>query len=77
MPQPDPNRRPPKLALAWLGYVPLFALSIPWYLPADVLPPVWLGLPHWVVISLVVCFLVGVYTVWLIRRCWPDDEEGP
>jgi hypothetical protein len=58
----------------WLVYVVLFALSIPWYLPADDTPAIWLGLPYWVVVSLMACFAIACFTAFVVQRCWPDDE---
>jgi len=58
----------------WIVYVVLFALSIPWYLPADDTPALWLGLPYWVVISLAACLAIAVFTPFAIRRLWRDDE---
>ena len=59
----------------WLVYVALFALSIPWYLPADEAPALWLGLPYWVVLSLLAVFGVACFTAWVIWRYWPDEDE--
>lgn len=59
----------------WIGYLTLFALSIPWYLPADTVPSLWLGLPYWVVISLACCVLIACLNVIVIYRSWPDDED--
>lgn len=61
----------------WLGYLVLFALSIPWYLPSGSVPPLWLGLPYWVVISLVCCVLIAGLNVIAIYKSWPDDENEP
>jgi len=70
-----------KPAWIWLVYVALFSASIPWYLsPMDV-PVIWLGLPHWVVISLLSCLGIAVFTAFVIWRYWPesgeDDPEPP
>jgi hypothetical protein len=61
----------------WLCYLALFALSIPWYLPSGSLPPLWLGLPYWVVISLACCVLIAGLNVIYIYKSWPDDEDEP
>lgn len=67
----EPRSRP----WIWLVYILLFGASVPWYLPAG--PPIlWLGLPHWVVISLVASLGVAVFTAYVIARYWsaPDDD---
>lgn len=60
-------------------YVLLFAASVPWYLPAGRPPRIWLGLPHWVVISLAAYLAVAVFTAWVVARYWSvreDDDTG-
>ena len=69
----------------WAVYVLLFALSVPWYVPAGGPLRLWFGLPHWVVLSLAACLAVAVFTVYVVARHWsapddtraPDDPEGP
>jgi len=58
----------------WLVYLLLFSLSVPWYLPKGASPKVWLGLPHWVVISLSAIIGVALFTVFVVYRYWSDDE---
>lgn len=61
----------------------LFAASVPWYLPPGSPARLWLGLPHWVVISLVAYLAVAVFTAFVVARYWsatptgdePDDGE--
>lgn len=55
----------------WLVYLALFGLSVPWYLPAGPLR-LWLGLPHWVVLSVTSMVGVALFTVVVIHRYWPD-----
>jgi len=71
----DPSRYGPSRGHWWIWatYVGLFALSIPWYLPADDTPALWLGLPYWVVISLAACLAIAVFTPFAIRRLWIDE----
>ena len=54
----------------WIVYILLFALSIPWYL-RDPAPRIWLGLPHWVVLSLAAVVAVALFTAFVTWRCWP------
>ena len=55
----------------------LFAFSVPCYLPADTRTVIWLGLPAWVVISLLVTIGIGLFTLFVIREYWQEDEEDP
>ncbi|MCY4658833.1 MAG: hypothetical protein OXF93_03340 [Acidobacteria bacterium] len=66
-PQPlEPRSRP----WIWAVYVVLFAASVPWYLPAGGPLRIWLGLPHWVVISLAAYLAVAMFTAWVVARYW-------
>ena len=60
----------------WIGlvYVLLFGASIPWYLPKGRRPQIWLGLPHWVVISLLATLGIAFFTAFIIRRYWSEEE---
>jgi hypothetical protein len=51
----------------------LFAASVPWYLPDGPLR-LWLGLPHWVVISIAAIVAVAAFTVVVVGRYWPDPD---
>lgn len=59
----------------WPVYLALFALSVPWYVPDGPLR-IWIGLPHWVVLSIAAIAGVALFTVFVVRRYWPDDEEA-
>lgn len=77
----EPRTRP----WVWVVYVLLFALSVPWYLPAGGPVRLWFGLPHWVVLSLSAYLAVAIFTVYVVARHWPappgagepDEPEGP
>lgn len=61
----------------WTVYLALFALSVPWYLPTDETPDLWLGLPYWVVVSVLAIVAIACFTAWTLYRHWPlDDEEN-
>ena len=78
-PTKEPSREvagePHERRWIWLVYVLLFALVIPWYLPEGAPLRVWLGLPHWVVISLFVSVAIAVFTAFVIHRYWEEDGE--
>ncbi len=73
-----PPMASPRRLWIWLVYLLLFALSVPWYLPADEAPTLWLGLPYWVVLSVLAVIAIACFTAWVIQRHWPldDDEAG-
>ena len=54
----------------WAVYAILFVVSIPWYLPSGATVPFWFGLPYWVVISLVACLCIAIFTAWVVSRYW-------
>ncbi len=77
---PEPRSHP----WIWAVYVLLFAVSVPWYLPPGSPARLWLGLPHWVVISLLAYLAIAVFTAFVVTRYWrvppadgdADDTEG-
>ncbi len=72
-PGPADKRRRNFPAWIWPVYLVLFGASVPWYLPADAPLRIWLGLPHWVVISLAATAGVAVFTAFVVHRLWPDE----
>ena len=73
-PRPGPAAGRPSFPLwIWPVYIVLFALSVPWYLPADAPLRIWLGLPHWVVLSLAATAAVAVFTAFVVHRLWPEE----
>ena len=71
----EPRSRP----WIWAVYVFLFAVSVPWYLPPGSPARLWLGLPHWVVLSLLAYLAVAVFTAYVVARYWsvpPADEDA-
>lgn len=81
---PEPVEPTPTRPWIWAVYLLLFAVSVPWYLPAGSPARLWFGLPHWVVLSLAACLGVAVFTVWVLSRHWssppggedPNEREG-
>jgi len=59
----------------WLVYAGLYGLSIPWYLPSGGHPAIWLGLPHWVVLSLLATAATAGFTAFVVWRRWPEADD--
>ena len=58
----------------WLVYVLLYAVAIPWYWPADYRGPLILGLPLWVVVTLLSVIALALWTLFAITRYWKSGE---
>lgn len=56
----------------WLVYLGLFALSIPWYLPAQLEMQLVLGLPFWLVACIFVIVIMAFFTIWIIHKYWKE-----
>ena len=59
----------------WCVYAALTVVGIPWYWPRDDATIV-LGLPAWVVVALGVSVAASGFTLWLLLRYWPPDDEA-
>lgn len=68
------RREPDRVWWIWPVYLVLFGLSVPWYLPATMSPPIWLGLPYWVVISLGAALLAALFTLFVVRHHWSVEQ---
>lgn len=58
----------------WIVYLILFGFSIPWYLPESLAMKLVLGLPLWLICSLIAVIFVAFFTQWIIRNYWKDEE---
>lgn len=63
-----------RIRWVWAVYSVLFAVSIPWYVPADAPPRIWLGMPHWVAISLGAVLAIALFTAVVVPRYWNDRQ---
>lgn len=71
-----PHRRNSNFAWwAGLAYLLLLVVGIPWYWPADD-RTIWVGMPAWVVVAVVVSFITSVFTAFLWLRCVDEDCSG-
>lgn len=59
-----------------LLYALLFLLSVPWYwrLYPELAQRMLLGIPLWVVVSVVGSFCISVQTARVLSRPWPEEE---
>lgn len=57
-----------------LVYLAMLAVGIPWYWPAND-TSVWLGMPAWVVVAILVGAAASLFTLWLLKRPWPDEAQ--
>ena len=69
------NRSPlqNKRYLVPVVYILLVSVGIPWYLPPG-LTILLFGFPLWALISLVVAFIIALFTAWLYLVEFSDDE---
>ena len=70
------RREPIHHGWTWLVYALLYAASVPWYLPAGASPKIWLGLPHWAMISLLSIAGIAIFTAFVIHRFWDDSDPS-
>tara|TARA_B100000029_G_scaffold470291_1_gene509008 strand:- start:294 stop:503 length:210 start_codon:yes stop_codon:yes gene_type:complete len=55
-------------------YIFLAAIAIPWYWPNNINYTV-IGLPHWVVISVIVSIITSFFTAFILLRYTWDKEK--
>ena len=72
MPDPNPKTSPLSLLLA-LGFALLFIAAVPWYWPAHDQETL-LGLPRWVVVSIVASVLISCLAAWVFLCHWPGGD---
>ena len=66
----EPRRHP----LIWVVYLLLFAVAVPWYWPTGYRGPLVLGLPLWAAVSLGAVVLMALWTGFVIRRWWREED---
>lgn len=74
-----PTREPVRSPWVWVTMTLIVLAGVPFYLPAGTIRPLVLGLPYWVVLSLVCTLLFAAFTSWLCLRWWnlvEDAEEA-
>jgi len=71
---PDPNPKSSRFPwLLALGFVLLFVAAVPWYWPAHDQETL-LGLPRWVVVSIVASVLISCLAAWVFLCHWPGGD---
>ena len=66
----EPRRHP----LIWVVYLLLLAIAVPWYWPTGYRGPLVLGLPLWAAVSLGAVVLMALWTAFVIRRWWREED---
>lgn len=56
----------------WIVYLLVLAASVPWYQSSGDIVRIWLGLPHWVVISYSAYLALAALIVFIASRYWPE-----
>ena len=60
-----------------LIYFILMAIAVPWYWPAHD-QEILLGLPRWVVVSIIASVLISFFSAWVFMFRWPvEDKDEP
>lgn len=70
-----PTKEPVRKPWIWLVLAFIMLAGIPWYLPTGSLQPVVLGLPYWMLISVVFSLVLCGYLSWLCLTQWDIVEE--
>lgn len=58
----------------WLVYLVLFALSIPWYLPASMSMKLIVGLPLWLLACILAIVGMAIFSIAIIQIYWIEEE---
>ena len=69
-------QEPRKVRWVWLVYLLLYAVTIPWYWPANYRGPLIAGFPLWVFATLGGVLGLAIFTVWVIFNYWQGEEGG-
>jgi hypothetical protein len=75
---PELLSEPRKVRRAWLVYLLLYGLAIPWYWPEGYRGPLVAGFPLWAAVSLGSVVVLACWTAFVICRYWQEagQEEG-
>jgi fatty acid desaturase len=70
-----PTKEPIRKPWIWIVLAIIMLAAIPWYLPAGSIGFVWMGIPAWMLISVVFTLIMCGYVSWLCFTQW-DVVEG-
>lgn len=70
-----PTKEPVRKPWIWIVMALIMLAGIPWYLPTGSLSPVILGLPYWMLISIVSSLVLCGYLSWVALNEWDVVEE--
>ncbi len=78
--QDRPRYEPIRIRSLWCAMAFIVLAGVPFYLPPGSTHPMVLGIPYWVVVSLLFTFLFAALTSWTCLRRWniqePEEEAG-
>lgn len=71
------KKEPIKNWKIWVVLGVLFALSVPWYLPAGSYEPMIFGVPYWAYIIMGVSMAISITLSYVLKNHWQmtDEEE--
>ncbi|MGM8211376.1 hypothetical protein ACLIBH_01145 [Virgibacillus sp. W0430] len=69
------RKEPIKNWKVWVVLIPLFIMSVPWYLPAGSYEPIILGVPYWALIILGVSVAISIAITFILKYSWQMTDE--
>ncbi|WP_099156992.1 hypothetical protein [Virgibacillus ndiopensis] len=69
------KKEPIKNGKLWIVFGVLFLLSVPWYLPEGSYKPLFLGIPYWGWIIILVSVAFSATITYAIKYLWITEEE--
>lgn len=60
-------------AAAWITFVLIYLVTVPWYLPRDWIDPTLWAFPAWSLVTVGGATALAVFTAYALLRLWPED----
>ncbi|MGH3359373.1 MAG: hypothetical protein ACRDO7_11260 [Nocardioidaceae bacterium] len=73
-PPTEPIREPIHIPWIWVAIVLVVLAGVPLYLPAGAIDPIWLGVPFWLIISVVAAVAMSAVICLVCLRWWSLAE---